>query len=55
MLKPIDGATLTKNFEVRYTISGERPLKYVRIYLDDVVVAEESTAKKNVTQIEKIA
>jgi hypothetical protein len=55
IIKPLDGATLTKNFEVRYTISWERPLRYVRIYLNDVVVAEESTAKKNVTQIEKIA
>lgn len=41
ILKPELGASVTKNFEVRYNVAGQRPLKHVRIYLNDIVVAEQ--------------
>jgi ribulose 1,5-bisphosphate carboxylase large subunit-like protein len=56
IMKPTLGATVTKNFEVWYNITGERPLKYVRIYLNDIVVMEQEYTKgeTRITDIKKI-
>lgn len=41
ILKPEAGGSITKNFEVRYNVAWQRPLKHVRIYVNDIVVAEQ--------------
>lgn len=55
ILKPVAGATMSKMFEVRYDINATRPVKSVRIFLNDIMVAENSYKQAKVTDIKQVA
>lgn len=55
ILKPTAGSTVSKNFAIRYNISANSKIKYLKILLNDVEIAEKRLNNEQATDIMNVS